>query len=71
MNYRKIWNNRIFRTFIETIIGTISAYVADYAFELNSKKLICIIIIAVSTGTSKILPLLNEKEKVKEEVTQE
>lgn len=68
MNFKKLWNNRIFRTFLETVLGTISAYFIDYAFELNSKKVTCIVIIAVSTGFSKILPLLKEEEKIKEEV---
>lgn len=70
MNFRKLWNNRIFRTFIETVLATISAYFIDYAFDLNSKKITCIIVIAVSTGISKVLPLLNEKENTKEEVTE-
>ena len=70
MNLRKIWNNRIFRTFIQTAIGTLSAYFVDSTFEYDSKKLTCLIIMAVSTGLAKIMPLLNEEEKTKEEVTE-
>ena len=69
MNFRNIWNNRIFRTFLETFFGTIVAYFADHTLEIDSKKIICLIIIGVSTASSKVLPLLEEKRKTKEEVT--
>ena len=69
MKLKKIWNNRTFRTFIQTALGTLSVYLADHIYDIDSKKLICIIIMVVSTAGSKIMPLLNEEEKTKEEVT--
>ena len=60
MNFRKIWNNRTFRTFVQTFLGVIAAYFADYTFEIESKKVMCIIIMAIATAFTKIMPLLDE-----------
>ena len=62
MTFRKIWNNRTFRTFVQVFLGTIAAYFADYTFEIESKKIICIIIMATATAFTKIMPLLDEKQ---------
>ena len=69
MTFKKIWNNRTFRTFVQTFLGTIAAYFMDYTFEIESKKIICIIIIATSTAFTKIMPLLEEKEIDTEEIS--
>lgn len=70
MKLKKLWNNRTFRTFIQTFLGVLIAYFADYAFELDSKKVLSLIIMATATSLSKIMPLFNEEEKVKDEVTE-
>ncbi len=64
MNFKKIWNNRTFRTFVQVFLGTIAAYFADYTFEIESKKIICLIIMATSTAFTKIMPLLEENKTV-------
>ena len=67
MTFRKIWNNRTFRTFVQTFLGVIAAYFADYTFEIESKKITCIIIMATATAFTKIMPLLDENTTVKED----
>lgn len=66
MTFRKIWNNRTFRTFVQTFLGVIAAYFADYTFEIESKRITCIIIMATATAFTKIMPLLDENTTVKE-----
>lgn len=61
---RKIWNNRVFRTFIETIIATIAAYfMTNSIFDTDSKILLGLLISAISTAVAKVLPLLDEEGK--------
>lgn len=61
---KKIWNNRVFRTFLETIIATIATYfMTTNIFDTDSKVLIGLLISAISTAVAKILPLLDEEGK--------
>ena len=63
MKFKKIWNNRIFRTFVQTILGTIFSYFAvNNIFETNDKILFGLLISAFSTAMAKIMPLLGEEE---------
>lgn len=60
---KKIWNNRVFRTFIETVLATIFAYFATTnIFETDNKAVIGLLISAISTGIAKILPLFEESD---------
>ena len=62
MNLKKIWNNRKFRTFLQTIISTIATYfMATNIFEIDNKAVISLIITAIATGLSAIMPLLDEE----------
>ena len=62
--FKKIWNNRIFRTFIETLVATIVGYIASNSiFDLDSNALISLLITALATGLSAIMPLLDEDTK--------
>lgn len=59
---KKIWNNRIFRTFIQTTISTIvTFFTINNIFEIDDKALISLIISAIATGLSAIMPLFNEE----------
>ena len=59
---KKIYNNRIFRTFVQTILGTIFSYFAvNNIFETNDKILFGLLISAFSTAMSKIMPLFDEE----------
>lgn len=63
MNFKKIWNNRVFRTFIQTLLGTIFSYFAiNNILETNDKVLFGLLISAISTALAKIMPLLGEEE---------
>lgn len=62
MTFKKLWNNRIFRTFVQTIIATIATYfMSTNIFDINSKALFGLIISAISTAIAKIMPLFDEK----------
>lgn len=64
MKFKKLWNNRIFRTFIQTIIATIATYfMTTNVFEINNKAILGLIISAISTGIAKIMPLFDEEGK--------
>ena len=64
MRFKKIWNNRIFRTFIQTIVATIATYFATTnIFELDDKVLLSLIISAIATALAKIMPLFDEEGK--------
>lgn len=63
MNFKKLWNNRIFRTFVQTVIGAIFGYIAEKELNINSKELLVVIISSISTGVAKIMPLFDEEEK--------
>jgi uncharacterized membrane protein len=58
---KKIWNNRIFRTFIQTTVSTIiTFFTINNIFEIDDKALISLIISAIATGLSAIMPLFKE-----------
>ena len=62
MNFKKLWNNRIFRTFIQTTFSTMFTYFTiNNIFEIDDKALISLIISAIATGLSAIMPLFNEE----------
>lgn len=54
MDFKKIWNNRVLRTFIQAAIS------AGCAAFIDSKPIAVIVVIAVATGLSKIMPLIDE-----------
>jgi uncharacterized membrane protein len=59
---KKLWNNRIFRTFLQTAISTIvTFFTINNIFEIDDKALISLIISAIATGLSAIMPLFNEE----------
>ena len=61
MDFRKLWNNRIFRTFLQAAIS------AGCAAFIDSKPITVIVVIAVATGLSAIMPLIDtEVEEDKE-----
>jgi hypothetical protein len=63
MKLKKIWNNRKFRTFLQTLISTIASYfMATNIFEIDSKAIISLLITAIATGLSAIMPLIDEGE---------
>ena len=66
-NLKKLWNNRIFRTFIETTLATIVGNLTcANAFDLDISVLGNIVIIGVATGISAILPLFEINEHPKD-----
>lgn len=62
MDFKKLWNNRIFRTFLQAAIS------AGCAAFIDSKPIAVIVVIAVATGLSKIMPLIDVDDK--EEIEQ-
>ena len=59
---KKLWNNRIFRTFLQTVFATIVTYfTAVNIFDVDSKAIIGLLISAIATGLSAIMPLFNEE----------
>ena len=56
MDFNKLWNNRIFRTFIQAAIA------AGCTAFLDSKPITVIVVIAVATGLSAIMPLIDVDE---------
>lgn len=62
MKFKKLWNNRIFRTFIQTVLGTIFSYFAvNNIFDTDNKILVGLLFSAFSTGIAKIMPLFDEE----------
>lgn len=59
---KKIWNNRKFRTFLQTFISTLVAYIIDNQMNLDGNIILYGIIIALSTGLSIVMPLLKEDD---------
>lgn len=58
----KLWNNRKFRTFTQTTLSTLLVYFAgNKIFDVDLNAFICIIISAVATGLSAIMPIIEEK----------
>lgn len=63
MKLKKIWNNRKFRTFLQTLISTITTYfMATNIFEIDSKAIISLLITAIATGLSAVMPLIDEED---------
>ncbi len=60
MDFRKLWNNRIFRTFLQAAIS------AGCAAFIDSKPITVIVVIAVATGLSAIMPLIDIDEEEEE-----
>ena len=59
----KLWNNRKFRTFIQTFLSTILTYfIGETYFDLNINAIICLIISSLATSLSAIMPVIDEKE---------
>lgn len=59
---KKLWNNRIFRTFLQTIISTIATYFAAVnIFDIDNKAIIGLLISAIATGLAAVMPLFNEE----------
>ena len=59
---KKLWNNRIFRTFLQTVFATIFTYfTAVNIFDIDSKAIIGLLISAIATGLSAIMPLFSEE----------
>ena len=54
MDFKKIWNNRVFRTFIQAAIA------AGCAAFLDAKPFPAIAVVAIATGLSAIMPLIDE-----------
>lgn len=66
MNFKKLWNNRIFRTFIQTIIATIATYfMTTNIVDIDNKAILGLIISAISTAIAKIMPLFEEEGDIK------
>lgn len=62
----KLWNNRKFRTFAQTTVSSLVVYFAgNTMFDLNFNALLCVLISAIATGLSAIMPILNESESKK------
>ena len=58
----KLWNNGKFRTFAQTTLSTLLVYFAgNKIFDVDLNAFICIIISAVATGLSAIMPIIEEK----------
>ncbi len=55
MNLKKLWNNRIFRTFLQAMIGGICGAITQ------NKNVAVIVVVGVSTGLAAIMPLLEEE----------
>lgn len=63
MKLKKIWNNRKFRTFLQTMISTVATYfMTTNVFDIDNKAIISLIITAIATGLSAVMPLLDEEE---------
>lgn len=61
MKFKRIWNNRIFRTFIQTTISTIvTFFTINNIVDIDNKAIIGLIISAIATGLAKIMPLFEE-----------
>lgn len=60
MNFKELWNNRIFRTFLQAAIS------AGCAAFIDSKPITVIVVIAVATGLSAIMPLIDVDEEEEE-----
>ena len=60
---KKLWKKRKFRTFLQTIISTFATYfMTTSIFEIDNKAVISLIITAIATGLSAVMPLIDEEE---------
>lgn len=65
---KKIWNNRIFRTFLQTFLSTIFVYFSsNEIFNFDMSALRALFISALSTGLAAIMPLFKIDENKEEE----
>lgn len=61
---KKLWNNRIFRTFLQNFISTIVVYFsATTMLDINANMIVGLIVSAIATGLAAIMPFFNEKEE--------
>lgn len=59
---KKLWNNRIFRTFIQTALSSVFTYfTAVNIFDIDNKAVIGLLISAIATGLAAIMPLFSEE----------
>lgn len=59
----RIWNNRKFRTFIQTFLSTIiMEFIGITYFSFDMNAFVCLLISAIATGLSAIMPLVSEEE---------
>ena len=56
MDFKKLWNNRIFRTFLQAMVGGICGAITQ------NKSIAVIVVIGVSTGMAAIMPLIDENK---------
>ena len=56
MDFKKLWNNRIFRTFLQAMVGGICGAITE------NKSIAVIVVIGVSTGLAAIIPLIDEEK---------
>ena len=53
---KKIWKNKVFRTFFQAFIGT---FCAGFVLGLNDKELIALLVSAISAGICAIMNIGN------------
>ena len=56
MDFKKLWNNRIFRTFLQAMVGGICGAIT------RNKSIAVIVVVGVSTGLAAIMPLIDEEK---------
>ena len=56
MDFKKLWNNRIFRTFLQAMVGGICGAITQ------NKSIAVIVVVGVSTGLAAIMPIIDEGE---------
>ena len=68
---KQLFNNRIFRTFVQTFISTLLVYFSsNEILNMDMSALVCILVSALATGLSAIMPLINidnEEKEIEEE----
>ena len=47
--FKKLWNNKVFRTFLQTFIGT---FATGYALGMDDKALLTLLSSAISAGVA-------------------
>lgn len=61
---KKLWNNKIFRTFFQTVMSSVATYLGSITIfnELNINALACVVISAMATAFCKIMPSFDIEE---------